>query len=213
MNKKILLTALALVTFSACNTMFAADTSTYESQAKMPKGMQQDDFQRPPHGEFGKHHGDFHKYHPSKAEMEKKKAEFDKRLKLTEEQKKQIEENRQFGHKQVKPIFEQKRAKMHELRELSRNTSLTEEQKNSKASQLKADIKKLDSQANAYREQNMQKFEAILTDKQKKEFSKIKEEQKKDMEKRRAEFEKKMQKAQKEGKRPEGFPPPPPIED
>ena len=40
------------------------------------------------------------------------------------------------------------------------------------------------------RKENMQRFEAVLTDKQKAEFAKIKEEQKQEMEKRRLEYEK-----------------------
>ena len=52
-----------------------------------------------------------------------------------------------------------------------------------------------------------QRLEEILTDKQKKEFNKIKKEQKKDMEKRKAEFMKKAEKAKKSGKQNNNFPP------
>ena len=53
-------------------------------------------------------------------------------------------------------------------------------------------------------EENMKNFESVLTKKQKKEFTKIKEEQKKEMEKQRKSFE------QNQKNRPQGgFPPGP----
>lgn len=217
-------------TFAADNTTGntvktqGAVEKTYQNQSDL-KAPQKGEFERPPRGEFngkdenfkhnGHHrHGDFNKFHPSKAEMEKKKAEFEKRLKLTDEQKKQIQENRKLGHEKVKPLMEQKQAKMQEIKKIYRDNTLTQEQKKEKTVLLKSDIKKLNEKANKYREDDMKAFENILTDKQKKEFAKIKAEQKKEMEKRKAEFSKHMEKAKQEGKRPQGFPPPPPpVED
>ncbi len=220
MKKKILITALVLTALSAYSGVFALDnektgavekTITQQTQNMIhPEGG----FKTHPQKDgFNHHHGDFHKFHPSKAEMEKKKAEFEKRLKLTDEQKQQIQENRKQGHEKVKPIFEQKQEKLKEIKKIYKDTTLTKEEKQEKTAPLKADVKKLNEQANAYREENMKAFEAILTDKQKKEFNKIKQEQKKDMEKRKAEFSKKMEQAKKEGKKPIGFPPPPPKDD
>ena len=213
---KILLTALTLLSVSMYSIAFADDTAAYDvikngnvtknSQINAPikAGIKLP----PPHKDEFRHdynHGNFQKIHPSKAEMEKKKAEIEKRLKLTDEQKKKIQENKKQGHEKVKPILEQKQAKLQELRTIYKDNNLTKEEKQSKTASLKSDIKKLNEQANSYREENMKAFEDILTDKQKKEFNKIKQEQKKDMEKRKAEFSKKMEKAKKEGKHPEGF--------
>ena len=59
-------------------------------------------------------------------------------------------------------------------------------------------------QADNCRKENMKNFESILTEKQKKEFSKIKEEQRKNMEKRKKEFNKKRGEFKKD--RPIGCP-------
>lgn len=126
---------------------------------------------------------------PSKAEMKAKKAEFEKRLNLTEKQKKQIEENRKKDHEKVKPIFDQMRDKKHELRRIKRDTTLSPKNKEKKIEKLKSDIKLLNEKADKYRQENMRKFESILTEEQKQEFAKIKEEQKQEMERRRVEFE------------------------
>ena len=181
MNKKALLTIMAFLTVSSFSLGYSAENTVNKEAEKI---------QPPPHGEFRMppNHRQFK--HPSKEEMEKKKAEFDKRLNLTEEQKKQIEENRKIGHEKVKPIFEQKRAIFHEIKEIKQNNDLSEEQKQKKIDSLKSDIKKLDEQANSLRQENMKAFEGILNNKQKKEFEKIKSEQKKEMEKRKKNFEK-----------------------
>ena len=126
---------------------------------------------------------------PSKAEMEAKKAEFEKRLNLTEEQKKQIEENRKKDHEKIKPIFEQMKNKKIELRRIRRDNSISHKDKDKKIKKLKSEIKVLNEKADEYRQENMKKFESILTEEQKQEFAKIKEEQKKEMERRRLHFE------------------------
>ncbi len=126
---------------------------------------------------------------PSKAEMDAKKAEFEKRLNLTEKQKKQIEENRKKDHEKVKPLFDQMRDKKHELRKIKRDNTISPKDKEKKIGKLKSEIKMLNEKADEYRQENMKKFESILTEEQKQEFAKIKEEQKKEMERRRAEFE------------------------
>lgn len=202
---------------SSSGLTFADDNTQLGTIQKNNEYTQQrGDFQGPPpKGEFHRHdNGDMQKFHPSRAEMEKKKAEFEKRLKLTDEQKQKIENNRHQGHEQVKPIMEQQRLKMQEIKKIYKDNTLTQEQKEQKAATLKEEINKLKEQANAYREQNIKDFESILTEKQKKEFAKIKQEQKKDMEKRRAEFEKKAgKKGQFAPQRKNGSFPPPPMPD
>ncbi len=129
--------------------------------------------------------------HPSKAEMEAKKVEFEKRLKLTDEQKKQIEANRIQDREKIKPIFEELKAKHQEMKKIDSDTTLSAEEKAQKKDVIRQDIKELKLKADNCRKENMQNFESILTEKQKKEFTKIKEEQQKEMEKRKQHFEKK----------------------
>ena len=184
MNKKIFLTTLAIAilsfganAFAECNLDDIAKTKckdVKECKCKKDCECKKNEHVNDIFDENCDNHPCFKPvFHPSKAEMDKKRAEIDKRLKLTKEQKKKLEANRQQGHDKVKPIFEEKQKKLEEIKT------------------LKEDIKKLNEQANAYREENMKFFESILTEKQLKEFNKIKEEQKNEMEKRRAEFHKK----------------------
>ena len=215
MNKKVFLTAALLISGAVfSNAAYCGDFAAPEAAE-----VQKADFQ-----EFrGHHHCRKCGLHPSKAEMDKKKAEFEKRLKLTEEQKLQIEKNRKEGHEKIKPIFKEKHEKIMEIKKIFRDETLALEQKKEKAAPLKEDIKKLNEQADALRKENMQAFENLLTDKQKKEFAKIKTEQKKAMKKRRAAFEKRMKKAQKERIKKEKYmpyeededflPPPKPAEE
>ncbi len=125
-----------------------------------------------------------------KAAMEAKKAEMEKRLKLTEEQKKQIEENKIKDREQLKPVMEQIKAKKQEIRDVIESTKLSDEEKTKKTDALLKELKALKVQANTLRKENMKNFESVLTEKQKKEFEKIKQEQKKEMKKRRKNFKK-----------------------
>lgn len=190
MNRKLFLTAALLISGAVFSNAAYCEDFAAPDAAKVQKA----DFQ-----EFrGHHHCNKCGLHLSKEEMNKKKAEFEKRLKLTEEQKLQIEKNRKEGHEKIKPIFKEKQEKIMEIKKIFHDETLTKEQKKEKAAPLKEDIKKLNEQADELRKENMQAFEDILTDKQKKEFAKIKKEQKKTMKKRRAAFEKRMKKAEKE---------------
>ena len=128
--------------------------------------------------------------HFNKAEMQAKKAEFEKRLNLTEEQKKQIEENRKNDHEKVKPVVEQIKQKRQEIKSVIEDTKLSEEEKSKKTAELLKELDALKLQADNLRKENMQNFENVLTEKQKKEFAKIKKEQKQEMEKRKKQFEK-----------------------
>ncbi len=128
--------------------------------------------------------------HFNKAEMQAKKAEFEKRLNLTEEQKKQIEENRKNDHEKVKPVFEQIKTKRTEIKAVIEDPKLSEEEKSQKTAELLKELDALKLQADNLRKENMQNFENVLTEKQKKEFAKIKKEQKQEIEKRKQQFEK-----------------------
>ena len=195
MNKKILLT-LGILTLFTFNSVVKAEESIPQKQ------------QDGVYVEYkGVHRAEMHKFKPSKQEMAKKRAEMEKRLKLTDEQKKQFEENRKLGHEKVRPIIEQKKAKIMELRETNARNTLNKQEKSKKVKELKKEIRQLDEQANAYREENIKQFESNLTDKQKKEFEKIKKEQKKEMEKRKKAFKKDMKRAKREGRLLKEYPP------
>ena len=193
MNKKIIIVCLAVFfSVTGFNIVNAADTNTKGNvEINRP--------QKPPFGEFkGPQHGNFDApppehfkgAHPTKEEMEAKKAEIDKRLKLTDKQKKQIELNKQQDRIKMKPIMDDIHAKKQEFREIIENDNLSQAEKDKKLKEVKESMRELKSQADALRKENMDNFESVLTEKQKKEFAKIKEEQKKDMEQRKKEFEK-----------------------
>lgn len=112
----------------------------------------------------------------------KAKADFEKRLKLTEEQKKLAKQLRMKGHEEMKPIIE----KMRELRlekEAVLKSRMAGAMQQEKIAEINAKIKDLRKQAHELRVKNMKEFEAILTDKQKKELKKMKEEGRKNFEK------------------------------
>lgn len=198
MNKKLLigLFVLGLITV---NTNAAKAEETTPNVVKNPYEIQKPMAYKyigevPP---ALKHMGpgpQINKKHPMKLhgpyEHANRQAEFEKRLNLTEEQKKQIEENRQKDHEKIKPIMEQIKQKRQEIRNTIESTTLTEEEKSKKTADLLKELDALKLQANNLRKENMQNFENILTEKQKKEFQKIKQERKKEMEKRAKKFEK-----------------------
>ena len=169
--------------FVSNNISFADDVVPSEKTPINNEKMKQDFKQQyDVFNKRNKHRG------PSKEEMQAKKLEFEKRLNLTEEQKKKIDENRAKDREVMKPIFEEMKAKRHAIKMIDFDASLSQEQKQAKKEELKAQLKELRSKADSIREANMKNFEALLDEKQKKEFSKIQEEQEKEMEKRRAEF-------------------------
>lgn len=160
-----------------------------------PENMLPHEFQeRGEHPQFhnGKHKPVMHE------DMELKKAEIEHRLKLTDEQKKQIELNKQKDIENIKPIMQSIKIKSDEFRKIDENKSLTPDEKMKKKHQLRMEIKSLKMHADNCRKENMKNFETLLTDKQKKEFQKIKSEQKKEMEKRKSEHKKMMEKKHKE---------------
>lgn len=114
----------------------------------------------------------------NKCDKKDPRAEFENRLKLTDEQKAKAKEIRLNGHKEMKPIMEKLKAK-HQEAESIRNSKLDESAKQEKLAKVRLDIKDLRSQAREIQKKNMQEFESILTDKQKKEIEKMKKEGKK----------------------------------
>ena len=186
MIKKTLLLA-ALVAFTATGAI-AADTATTtptkqvlpQAESALPtpqvkEGRQELDVPPPP---------------PCK-NKQAKVAEFEKRLKLTDEQKAQAKVLREKSHEQMEPIFKQIRELKQEKEMVLRSRIAVEMQKE-KIAVIDAKIKDLKKQAHELRMQNMKNFEAILTDKQKKELKKMKAEGRK-------KFEKARKKCKKEG--------------
>lgn len=186
MKKYLMVAAMAVSALLITTSISFAGEITQVEKQPIENTKMKPDF-KPPHPNFhkrGPHHG------PSKAEMQAKKLEFENRLNLTEEQKKKIDENRAKDRELMKPVFEEMKAKRHEMKMVDFDATLTPEQKTAKKEELQTQMKVLKEKANNVRENNMKNFESLLTDEQKKEFSKIREEQKKDMEKRKTEFEK-----------------------
>lgn len=118
-----------------------------------------------------------------KEKMAKKQAEFEAKLNLTEEQKAQAKEIRLKGHEEMKPIMEKMKAKKLEIDTVKANESITVGEQKAQLSKLFAEMKDLKKQARDLRIKNMQEFESILTDKQKKTLEKMKEEGKKNFKK------------------------------
>jgi len=110
----------------------------------------------------------------------------DEKLKLTDEQKAKAKEMRMQTREQMEPIMEAIKTK-HEQKELiKRSQKLTPEAQSEQVEKLNKQIFELKKQARELRLKNERDFESILTSKQKKELSKLKEEAKKNMEKQKA---------------------------
>lgn len=118
-----------------------------------------------------------------KKEHEKRRAEFDKKLNLTDAQKAAVEKNRMEDRAKMKPIYEEMKAKRLKMQEVC-NSALSQDEKNKQINELKAQIHDLKVKSHAFREENMKKFEEILTPVQKKEFDKMKKEHKRKMDKK-----------------------------
>ena len=175
MIKKTLIMA-AIAAFMA-NGAIAADTTvqtlptketTQQTQPALPDKavteMQKPDLDAPP--------------------CPKAKSQFEKRLKLTDEQKEQAKQLRIKGHEKMEPIFEKIKALKQE-KEMVLRSRMAVEMQQEKIAEIDAQIKDLRKQAHELRMQNMKDFDAILTDKQKKELKKMKKEGRKKFEKAR----------------------------
>lgn len=190
MNKKLFLSAVAVLVLVSANAVSYANDEVQTPVQNVAVEKQFRPVMPPPEGvDAVPPMHKFKDHHPSKAEMEAKKAEFEKRLKLTDEQKKQIELNKQKDRETIKPILDELHAKMAEKHKIKQNKELKVGEAEKMMADVDKQIKDLRMQADNLRKENMKNFENLLTDKQKKEFTKIKEEQKKEMEKRKKNFE------------------------
>lgn len=109
------------------------------------------------------------------------KMNLDEQLKLTDEQKAQAKELRMQAREQMKPIMEALKTKHEQKQIIKRNQSLTAEAQCEQVEKLNAEIVELKKQAREIRLKNQKDFEAILTEKQKKELQKIKTNARKEM--------------------------------
>lgn len=119
---------------------------------------------------------------PNADKMAEKRAKFEDKLQLTEEQKAQAKAIRLKGHEEMKPIFEQMKAKKTQI-DTIKKSSITEEEKAQQIAPVKKELKALKQQARDLRIKNMQEFESILTADQKKTLAKMKKEGKKNFKK------------------------------
>ena len=116
------------------------------------------------------------KQHPPKVNIEQK-------LKLTDEQKAQAKELRRQGREQMEPIMNAIHTKFEQKELIKQSKDLKTEAKVEQIEKLNNQINALKKQAHDLRLKNERDFEAILTQKQKKELDKIKAEAKKNMDK------------------------------
>lgn len=119
-----------------------------------------------------------------KAKMEQRRAEFDKKLGLTDEQKAKAKQIREAGFEKMKPVMDAIKAKKEEARAIKENGKLTQEAAKAKLDVIHKDLMELHKKAAEIRKQNMQEFEAILTDKQKKTLEKMKQDGRKEFAKK-----------------------------
>jgi len=119
------------------------------------------------------------------------KAQFDKRLNLTEEQKALAKDIRKKGHEEMKPIMD-KIKDLKQEKEMVKLSRISTQAQEEKIAEIDAQIKELRKQAHEMRAKNMKEFEAILTEKQKKELAKMKKEGRKNFEKNRKKCEKEI---------------------
>lgn len=181
MIKKTLILA-SLLAFTAGGVM-AAETTTAPAQ---PTAQTQEALPLKPAFEAPRPEFDA----PPPPPCPKARADFEKRLKLTDEQKNLAKELRAKGHEEMKPIFEKiKELKLEKEAVLKSRMAVRMQQE--KIAEIDAKIKELKKQSHELRKKNMKEFEAILTEKQKKELKKMKEEGRKKFEKARKKCEKK----------------------
>lgn len=178
MKKNYVLPMIAAIALAVgtSSTMALAQQCPYAKDAKPP--IEKGKFPpAPPHKKMSPE-----QMEKMKKEHEKRKAEFDARLKLTDAQKKQMELNRQEDAKKMEPLFKEMKVKKDKIREI-KASNLSDEEKAKQIAPVKAELKALKVKMHEIREENLKQFEALLTDKQKKELAKMKEERKKNSEK------------------------------
>lgn len=174
MKKQLIFASILAIAMTA-TTAFAQDKCPCPQNGRPP--FEHGKFQPPPY----------------KAKAEQAKADFEKKLKLTDEQKAQAKELRQKGHEQMKPIMEKMKVKKDKIKEI-KNSSISEEEKKKAIEPLRKEMFALQKEARDLRIKNMQEFEAILTDKQKKTLEKMKQDGKKNFKKQHKKHAKNFQK-------------------
>lgn len=150
----LLILTAAFVTFVQMPTQ-AAQPVTKTVNQNVPK--------RPTHGQM------------QNSDKEKLRKQFEERLNLTDKQKEKAKKIHEKGRTAMEPVMQKMKAKQDELRTLSQS-SLSEDEKNKRAIQLKTELKDLDKQAKEIRKQNTEEFEKILNKTQKAELDKMKSE-------------------------------------
>ena len=159
--KKTLIMLGLMTAFSVAITVpcFAQETNT----TKMPP--QQVKFDKKAHFE----------------KIEKQRKEFQTRLNLTEEQKAKAKDLRIQGHKEMKPIMDEIKAKHQEIK-MVKMSKMAVQMQEEKIEELQSDLKELYKKAHEQKMENMKAFEKILTKEQQKELKKMKKEGKKKFE-------------------------------
>ena len=112
---------------------------------------------------------------PTQEVRKAREAAFEKRLGLTEEQKIKARAIRTEGHKRMKPILDQIKAKKQEA-EMVKLSRISVQLQEEKLAIIEAEIRKLEKQAMEIRKTNFKKFESILTREQKKTLKQMKKE-------------------------------------
>lgn len=103
------------------------------------------------------------------------KKQFEQRLNLSDKQKERAKEIHKIGREQIQPIIMQIDLKRQEI-ETVKLSRMAERMQQEKITQLNAEIKTLEKQAQDIRKKNSQEFEKILNKKQKTELDKMKAE-------------------------------------
>lgn len=163
--KKILVLASAMLFASSMMTYAQTTDKTVTTPNQGQERVRPDrpDFKMPPKG----------------PDFKKRNAEFEKRLNLSEKQKQQAESMRKADFEKMKPVMEKLKQKHEEASALKDKTDDASVQKRE---QLKKEIGALKKELHEQRMNNMKEFESILTKKQQKELTKIKEEGRKKFE-------------------------------
>lgn len=163
--KKLLVLASAMLFASSMMTYAQTTDKTVTTPNQGQERVRPDkpDFKMPPKG----------------PDFKKRNAEFEKRLNLSEKQKQQAEAMRKADFEKMKPVMEKLKQKHEEASALK---DKTDEASVQKREQLRKEMGALKRELHEQRMQNMKEFESILTKKQQKELTKIKEEGRKKFE-------------------------------
>ncbi len=110
-----------------------------------------------------------------KSDRQDMKKMFEQRLNLTEKQKQKAAEIHRQGRQEMKPVMMKIEVKRQEI-ETVKLTKISEKAQQERITQLNAEIKELEKQAQEIRKKNTQEFEKLLNKKQKAELEQMKAE-------------------------------------